>query len=161
MLVNMCMKCDGYSDDQIARKLELTILTNGWAVRGVEPSDDPDATLAGGWAFTIGATESFGLPELIITEFEFPEAHYILNGAVEFLRYGGTLDGLVDDHILWAPVHDDHLTTDLFNSYWDHYREPPKPGQMLQLFPSTSDHCAECVRARCTDLSIGRGAIAA
>lgn len=52
MLVSMCMKCDGYSDDQIARNLELMILTDGWAVRGVEPSDepndDPDATLAGG-----------------------------------------------------------------------------------------------------------------
>lgn len=161
----MCMKCDGYSDDQIARNLELTILTHGWAVRGVEPSneldDDLDATLTGGWAFTIGATVSFGLPELIITEFEFSEAHHILNWAVEFLRDGGTLDGLVDDDILWAPVHDDYLTTDLFNQYWDHYREPPQPGQVLQLFPSTAEHCAQCVRARSTDLSTGRGTIAA
>ena len=156
------MRCDGYSDEQIARWLELTIVTTGWAVQGVEPWDGPDATIAGGWAYTIGATESFGLPELIITEFDFAEAHQVLNWSVEFLRDGGSLDGLVDDQILWAPVHDDHLTTDLFNVYWGHYGEPPKSGQVIQLFPSSqAGECAECVRARCTNLSIGRGAFAA
>lgn len=158
----MCMKCDGYSDDQIARWLELTILTYGWAVQGVEPEDGPEATIAGGWAYTIGVTQSFSLPELIITEFDFAEARDVLNWSAEFLRDGGSLDGLVDDQILWAPVHDDHLMTDLFNSYWNHYGVPPGPGQVIQLFPSSrAGECAECVRARCTDLSIGRGTLAA
>ena len=158
------MKCDGYSDDQMARWLELTILTNGWAVQGVEPSADSNdhySPVPGGWAYTIGATESYGLPELIITELDFTEAHHILNWSIEFLRDGGTLDGLVEDQILWAPVHDDYLTTDLFNVFWNHYDEPPAPGQFLQLFPSIAGKCAECVRAASTDLSLHRGSLAA
>jgi len=153
----MCMKCDGFSDEQIAQWLELTILTHGWALQGVMPSEPDDPldvdTPAGGWTYTVGATENFGLPELIITNLAYDLAGPILNWAVEFLRDGGTLDGLVDDQVLWTPVHDDHLAGGLFISYIEHYDELPKPGGVLQLFPSTAVHAAECVRSRCVDLS--------
>jgi hypothetical protein len=147
----MCMECDGYSEEQIARWLELTILTHGWAVQGVEPSstDDPN----GGWAYTVGATASYGIPELVITDTDFSEAGHVLNWAVEKLRDGGTIDDLVADYILWVPVHDNHLDSGLFASYWDHYRTPPEPGWVIQLFPSNREHCAECVKASSTDLS--------
>ena len=147
----MCMKCDGYSDDQIARWLELTILTHGWAVQGVEPTSPDDQS--GGWAYTVGATESYGIPELVITDSDFAEAGHVLNWAVEKLRDGGTLQDLVDDHILWVPVHDDHLDSELLVSYWEHYREAPRPGGVIQLFPSNHTDSAECVKASSTDLS--------
>lgn len=145
----MCMTCDGYTDEEQERWLELTILTNGWAVLGVEEPDDP----TGGWAFTTGATQSHGLPEFIITDQPWYEAAHVLNWVVKKLRDGGTMDDLEADQILWQPVHDDHLHTDLFNQFHNHYGEWPRPGQMIQLFPSTHDRCAECVRAECVDLS--------
>jgi len=46
----MCLKCDGYTDEQIDQALELHILIHGWAVQGVEPAT-PDGP-AGGWAYT-------------------------------------------------------------------------------------------------------------
>jgi len=104
----MCLRCDGYSDEQIARNLELTILTHGWAIRGVSPPEPDDPAL--GWAYTVGTTENFGLPELIITDTDFNEAGHVLNWAVEFLRDGGTLDGLIDDQVLWVPVDEAHPT---------------------------------------------------
>ena len=49
---DMCMTCDGYTDEEQHRWRELTILTQGWIVLGVEPSEPNDPT--GGWAFTVG-----------------------------------------------------------------------------------------------------------
>lgn len=147
----MCLRCDGYSDEQIARDLELTILMHGWAVRGVAPREHNDR--AGGWAYTIGATENFGLPELIITDTDFNEAGNVLNWAVDFLREGGTLNDLVDDQVLWVPVHDAHLNSPLFTEYQSHYGENPKSGGVLQLFPSNQCHSADCVMATSVNLA--------
>ena len=147
----MCMICEGRTHKEAARWLELTILTHGWAVLGVEPDDPADPT--GSWLYTVGATESFGIPELIITDLPTAEAHHVLNWSIETLRDGGTLEDLVADNIDWAPVHDRHLSTDLFNQYFNHYEQWPAPGRVLQLFPSTLEQCAGCVRASSTDLS--------
>lgn len=153
----MCKICEGQTHEQSARWLELTILTHGWAVMGVEP-DDPTQP-AGSWLYTIGATESYGLPELIITDRPPDEAHHVLNWAVETLRDGGTLDDLVADHIDWVPVHDVHLHTDLFNQHFNHYGRWPRPGGVIQLFPSTRDTCAACIRSSCIDLSDARSRV--
>jgi hypothetical protein len=145
------MRCDGYSEEQIARWLELTILTHGWALQGVEAEEPHDP--AGGWLHTVGATASHGIPELIITDRPAAEAGHVLNWAAALLRDGGSLDDLVADEVLWVPVHDDHLPSDLFINYTEHYREPPRPGQVLQLFASDQRHSAACVKAASTDLS--------
>lgn len=147
----MCLRCDGYSDEEIARNLELTILVHGWAVRGIAPPDPPNP--AGGWATTIGATENYDLPELIITDTNFTDAHHVLNWAVQFLRDGGTLDGLVDDQVLWVPVHDAHLDSPLFADYHSRYGGAPSSGGVLQLFPSSRWHSAACVMASSINLS--------
>lgn len=148
---DMCMTCDGYTEEEQHRWRELTILTNGWAVLGVEPTDPHDPF--GGWAFTIGATESFGLQEFIITDRPWAEAGHVLNWVIEKLRDGGTMADLEADQILWQPVHDDHLRTDLFNQFHWHYDEWPRPGQVIQLFPSSHDACATCVKDASVDLS--------
>ena len=147
----MCMTCDGYTDEEQDRWLELTILTHGWAVLGVQPPEPYDPV--GGWAFTTGAAESFDLPEFIITDQPWNEASHVLNWVMEKLRDGGTMADLEADQILWQPVHEDHLATDLFNQFHNHYGRWPAPGRMIQLFPSTRDRCAECVRAECVDLA--------
>ena len=77
----------------------------------------------------------------------------MLNWVIEKLRDGATMADLEADQILWQPVHDQHLATDLFNRFHDHYGDWPRPSQMIQLFPATRDICAQCVRAQCVDLS--------
>ena len=150
-LVGMCFKCDGYTDEQLDRGLKLRILIHGWAVQGVEPAT-PDGP-SGGWAYTIGATENCGVPELIITDTNWDEAQHVLNWAISRLRDGDTLDDLIEDEVLWGPVHDAHLPSHLFNIYADHYRRLPDPGQFIQLFPSNRKHSAHFVKAASTDLS--------
>ena len=101
----------------------------------------------------MGATESFGLPEFIIADRPWDEAAHVLNWVVEKLRDGATVADLEADHILWQPVHDDHLRTDLFNQFHWHYGEWPRPGQFVQLFRSTHDAGDVCIKARSVDLS--------
>ena len=130
--------------------VELTILTTGWRCSAsnrrcpvIRRPDGPSRR----------CTESYGLNEFIITDFPFREAQHVLNWTVEKLRDGGTMADLVDDNVLWRPVHDDHLSTDLFNQYHEYYGEWPRPGQMIQLFPSTKSTCGACVQDACVDLS--------
>lgn len=147
----MCLACEGYSEEQIGRWLELTILTNGWALQGVEPPDPNDR--GGGWIYSVGATENFGLPELVVVDQPTQLAGQVLNWALGLLCEGASLDHLAAKGVLWVPVHDRHLPSDLFASYTAHYRRPPESGQVLQLFPATREHSAECVRKNSTDLS--------
>lgn len=147
----MCLKCDGYSEEEIARGVELIIATSGWMVQGVEGSDGPNAH--DGFAYTIGATASYGLPELVIMDMEAAAAHEILNWAVEHLRDGGSFNDFATYNIEWTPVHDDLLDSGLFGSYTRHYGKAPAPGGVVQLFPPDFARCAPCSRVRGTDLS--------
>ena len=110
----MCLKCDGYSEEEIARGRELIIATHGWMVQGVVP--DGHGQPNGGFAYTVGVTESYGLPELVIMDMQHEGAHPILNWAVEFLRDGGSFDGLDAEGLRWSAVHDVHLDSGLFGS---------------------------------------------
>ena len=142
------MKCDGLSDEQIARHTELTIATYGWMVQGVT-AEDPN----GGFAYTVGATQSFGIPELVIMDMDFDTAHPILNWTVELLRDGGSLDELEYDQIGWRAVHDDHLDSGIFGSYTRYYGHPPQPGWVVQIIPSHRYCCYRHANDATTDLS--------
>ncbi len=147
----MCLKCDGYSDEAIARGVELIIATNGWMVQGVEGSDGPNAHK--GFSYTIGATASYGLPELVVMDIDYRDGHTMLNWAVEFLRDGGSVNDLPTYGLEWATVHDDLLDSGLFGTYTRHYGKPPEPGWVVQLFAPDGKRCATHVRERGTDLS--------
>lgn len=57
----MCLSCDGYSDEQLDRALDLAIRVHGWSLTLVGDHDDDPTS----WGYTIGLSESFGHPDLI------------------------------------------------------------------------------------------------
>ena len=146
----MCRICEGYTDEERMRELELTIIRYGCGIRGVtaEPEHDP----VGGWFYTVGATESFGIPEFVITDLPSAYAGHILNWAVRRMSEGWTLDDIENDQVLWQAVHPHHLSGDMFDEYREYYGRFPEEGWMLQLFPSTDEECASCVAKSSTDL---------
>lgn len=130
----MCLYCDGYSDGEVRRDLELRIAAYGWGVEGVEaPVDGPGEP----WAYTVGLVEGFGVPELLVVGLGFREACHLLNRCGSVLAKGGTPDDLWDEFALRAEVVADHLLTgtDLVNSWTWFYGSPPMQGQFLQLVP--------------------------
>jgi len=138
------MRCDGYSDDEINRGIELSIITHGWYLLCVGPGAH-----AGGahWAYTIGLDQSFGLPELVATDLVHPQGGRFLEWAATELSRGRSLDDLSVDGVAWRPVHDDHLMTGLVAGWEDYTRESPVMTRFVQLVPPFDAECPSCPSA--------------
>lgn len=144
----MCDICDNkYSFEQAMRGLELRILTYGHAVQGVEPGPD-NVT----WSYSVGVTESYGLPEFVVTEVDYPESAHLINRVVEQLREGATLEDLEERGLSFTTVHDVHLDGELVNVWCEFYGHPPESGTVLQIRPGTTCSCVACT-APIIDLS--------
>ena len=81
----MCLKCDGYSDEEIARGVELIIATNGWMVQGVE-GDSPNSH--DGFRLHDRRNCQLRAPELVIVGMDYVIEHNIVDWPVEQQRYG-------------------------------------------------------------------------
>jgi len=148
----MCLICDGYSYEEVHRGIELTILTNGWAVQGVAPGPGEDPGGAS-WAYTIGLTENFGVPELVVTDVEYEAAGALLNWACRRLADGDSPDDLADDHVGWATVAQKHLEGELFDGWASYYDRSPGDAEFLQLIPPPEFYCEYCQSKGRADLS--------
>ena len=75
--------CDGASPEEARRRLATLVRRHGWAIQGVEagPRSAP-------WAYTIGLSEMFGHPELVIAGVEGEVAAAGLNELAERVRSG-------------------------------------------------------------------------
>lgn len=143
------MICDGYDEEDVRRVIELNIVTHGWHVAGVVPGhDEPGNT----WAYTIGLTESHGLPELVVTDVAWPHSGRLLNWAAGRLIDGGTLDDLEGERVSWVPVDDAYRDTDLLIGWYDYYRSGSQEGRFVQLLPAFDADCP-CCPDRMADLS--------
>ena len=59
----MCLRCDGYSDEELDRQQDLAIRVNGYQYLHVyQPGS---STGDGTWTYTVGLSENFGQPEFI------------------------------------------------------------------------------------------------
>src|SRR3546814_18045840 len=87
----MCAICDGATYDEMLAGLHGVVQRFGWAVQGVEASTP--------WTYTIGLTERFGHPELVLAGIDISLAMNILNALAdrvaggEQLRPGGPRSG--------------------------------------------------------------------
>jgi len=141
-MVGMCMICDGYSEEDVRRVIELNIITHGWHLLGVTPSgDEPDGPT---WTYTIGMAESHALPELVVTDLHYEKAARFLNWVGAQLVGGRSITDLAEHGIGWAPVHDIHLGGELFCGWFDYYRTGPEDPTFVQLFPRFEIDCPSC-----------------
>jgi hypothetical protein len=81
--MNMCLKCQGWTDEEIWQKRLQTIERHGWAVTAVT-GDGTSVT----FAYTIGLTRYHGHPELLVTGMPQATAGKFLNSLAEQVRAG-------------------------------------------------------------------------
>ncbi len=149
----MCIKCDGYSDDEVMRGIDLAIRVYGFYIQGV--IEDPDGP--GNWAYTIGLTD-FGLPELVLTDHSFTASMQLLNAVGRRLIAGESMAEAVSDlDCTLGPVHLDHLDRDLIVVWLEYYAEMraeqlPPTASFFQLIPAASERRSS-VDVPLTDLS--------
>ena len=98
----MCLRCDGYSEDDVLRAIDLNVRVHGFhicAVEGTRP-----------WTYTIGVPESAGHPDLVVTDVETEQAGELLWHVVRHIDDVGGLDAadLEADGIRVVPVHPSH-----------------------------------------------------
>ncbi len=149
----MCIKCDGYSDEEIMRGIDLAIRVEGFFVQGV--AEDPDTP--GGWSYTIGLTD-FDLPELVVMDLPLSVSVGLLTSVAARLITGHELAVVASDlDCALGPIHLDHLDRDLILVWLEYYAEMradclPSRAQFLQLVPGPTHRCS-CGDVAITDLS--------
>src|SRR3546814_15805827 len=107
----MCAICDGATYDEMLAGLHGVVQRFGWAVQGVEASTP--------WTYTIGLTERFGHPELVLAGIDISLAMNILNALAdrvaggEQLRPGGPNVTVGETELRLGSVHPVHLASGL------------------------------------------------
>ena len=134
----MCLFCDGYTPDQVHRALDLRILTDGFALQGV---DGPRP-----WVYTVGLLENFSHPELIITDVRLDRSQPVLRALGDAVVDGGPdafADLLALGGFTTRAVHPAHFDTSLLNIWSWFYDAPPAAGTWLQVVPPPDWFCTQ------------------
>lgn len=92
----MCLICDGFSEDDVIRGLDLTIRTYGWALTQVDGGRTA-------WGYTIGLLESYGHPELIVMDLDVGFQPKLMRPLVETIESEGSLDPAELDGLAFSP----------------------------------------------------------
>lgn len=146
----MCMRCDGYSWEEIERHMDLVIRVHGYLIQQVE--DEPS------WTYTIGIRESWSRAELLVVDIgAHAQARLISAVADDYVAHGvilaATLD-LLDLELV--DVDESHFADGLVAAWEDRYSMSARTGDFLQIVPGESwygDCCA--VRSRRLDIPFG------
>lgn len=131
----MCMRCDGYSWEEIDRHHDLVIRVHGYLIQQV---DDVKP-----WTYTVGITESWGRPELLMVDVE-PEVQAMLIKAVadDHIDHGdvrpSTLD-LLDVELV--VVDERHFRNGMVATWEDRYSRSATTGDFLQVVPGPGWFC--------------------
>ena len=112
--------------------LDLTIRVHGWSL--------VDVTESLPWSYTIGLTESYGHPELMMIGVELETQSAAIRRIVEPIARTGSVDAadLIDAGIELVEVHGNHLRGDWFGTWANRYGHPPsaprfdRPGPIRQ-----------------------------
>jgi hypothetical protein len=79
----MCMMCDGASPDEVIDRYGELIDEHGWVAVGVGGT-----ARAPGWIYTIGLTETYNHPELVVVTCSVDAAHRRLRGVIDGIAEG-------------------------------------------------------------------------
>lgn len=142
----MCDICDGTATiDDYFNRMHLRIAEHGWYTVCVEA----DAR-SPGWLYTVGLSESFGHPELVVVGLKPDAAHEVLEalslGVLDGHRYAvGEIADIGGRRVRFGAVHPAHLSRDLVAAWRGYYRglggEPP-PLEVLQVICSDDFFCS-------------------
>lgn len=88
--------------DEIKRRMERGIKDYGWWIQAVLPGPDNPP-----FAYTVGLTETFGHPELLMIGFRPEMMHDLLNGCGRLVKSGerfgnwSTSDKVIEGYPVW------------------------------------------------------------
>ena len=124
----MCEMCNGASLDEMRFKLHAGIERHGWSLQYV--SDDRPSR---SWCYTVGLSDRFKHPELVVVGLGAEEAGGLLNAIGELVREGECLkpgELVFDDdgfHFHLSKVHPSHFARGVFAVWVDYYRALGRP----------------------------------
>ncbi|MDG2028311.1 MAG: DUF4262 domain-containing protein [Acidimicrobiales bacterium] len=128
----MCMRCDGYSWDEIDRHTDLLIRVHGFMMIHVETASP--------WTCTVGAFESWDQPELLMVDMD-AEVQKTLVQAVadDYVVFGELREdtlAMLDVEIVVAD--ESHLRDGLVAQWEDRYSMSAFTGDFVQIVPGAS-----------------------
>ena len=135
----MCMKCDGYSDEEIERHLDLVIRVHGYLIQQVTAEPAP-------WTYTIGLRESFDHPELLCVDIEGGTQTTLIKELGDEVARERRIDAtmLRELDLALLEVDESHLhRDDLVGGWEERYQRSALRGDFLQVAPGPSWFC-EC-----------------
>ena len=132
----MCIMCDGSSYEEAMRSVDLSIRVHGWHMTAVEAPMP--------WCYTIGLTETFDHPELVVVDMNIAAEERLIRWAVGMIEQNGRLDDaeLSPRGVKVVPVHERHLEGEWFGTWANHYGEMPPIGSFVQVVPPPDWFCA-------------------
>ena len=118
------------------RGVDLAIRTHGWFLQMV--------TDAVPFSYTVGLTESFGHPELMMIGMELDRQSSVIRRIVEPIEQTGHVDtaDVAAAGITLVDVHDNHLDGDWFGTWVRRYGHLPPAGAYLQVVPPAEWFCS-------------------
>ncbi len=140
----MCLRCDGYSEEQVMLAIDLTVRTHGWQLTQVE-DERP-------FSYTVGLLQTFGHPELVVVDMKLDSAADLIGFLVRMLESNGRIDheqlGTYGTELV--TVHPNHLNGEWFGTWMRYYQSAPPPDGFMQVIPPPNWYC------RCHQHSIRR-----
>ena len=132
----MCCMCDGWTLDDAQADLHDRKQRFGWALQGVEGARP--------WVYSIGLTERFGHPELVMAGVPVEAAGAMINAPGRRIKAGEDLvdgervrEGEIELEV--GAVHSVHIANGLVGQWEEHYRRHPDVAPpdlaLLQVMP--------------------------
>lgn len=139
----MCMRCEGFSWEEIERHTDLVIRVHGYLLQQVEAVRP--------WTYTIGCRESWDRPELLIVDVVADVQAILLQAVADDYVVHGALraDSLATLDVEVVAVDASHFRDGLVAAWEHRYAMAARTGDFLQVVPGPSwfcDHHAGRVR---------------
>ena len=131
----MCMRCDGYSWEEIERRSDLLIRVHGFMTVHVEAPAP--------WTYTVGAFESWDQPELLVIDVESEMQRTLVDVVAEdYVVFGEVrASTLVELDLELVTVDETHFRDGLVASWEHRYSLAASTGDFVQILPGPSWFC--------------------
>lgn len=139
----MCMRCNGYSQEDLDRQQDLAIRVNGYSYIHVYDPGDPKG-IDGTWTYTLGILEGFGQPDFIVLGIDTDKQVALIKALAESIVVGAFSKAILAElDVSLATVHEDHFPDGLVGEWEDRYG-PAQRGDFVQIVPGDSWYCRCC-----------------
>ena len=139
----MCIRCEGYGEEQVGRMHDLMIDVHGFAITQVRKDGQHGGT------YTMGLREGLDHPDLLVVQL-LPDVQAELASTLgQMVVNDGGIDQevLAESDIELVPVNPRHFRDGLVAEWVNRYHKFPEEGDFLQIMMGPSRMC-ECCRYR-------------